>query len=252
MQELSADDLLHIWEWGQGRSRIHQALVILAAAHPEAQPEQLAQLSIGQRDAQLLTLRARTFGPQLQATTQCPKCTEALEYEIAVPDITVTPAIALPKITAPAELPPTHHWQQESYSIYFRLPTSADLLAVGDQPPEAAQKLLLTQCISSIEEDNRSLLPQDLPPATVQSLIAYIAEQDPQAAVELALSCGTCQHTWTQLFDIVSFFWQELTVAAQRLLQEIHAIATVYGWSEADILAMSPLRRSAYLNVIVS
>jgi hypothetical protein len=54
-----------------------------------------------------------------------------------------------------------------------------------------------------------------------------------------------------QLFDIVSFLWREIASAAQRLLQEVHLLASVYSWHEANILSMSPQRRNAYLQLIM-
>jgi hypothetical protein len=48
----------------------------------------------------------------------------------------------------------------------------------------------------------------------------------------------------------VSFLWSEIHSWAQRLLRDVHAIAAAYGWREGDILAMNPLRRQAYLELI--
>ena len=48
-------------------------------------------------------------------------------------------------------------------------------------------------------------------------------------------------------FDIVSFFWSELTAWSIRILDHVHRLASAYGWSEADILTMTPSRREMYL-----
>jgi hypothetical protein len=77
-----------------------------------------------------------------------------------------------------------------------------------------------------------------------------MAEADPQADVQLALSCPDCGHSWLAAFDIVSYFWSEVNSWAQRLLGEVHTLASFYGWSERDILAMSPVRRHIYLDMI--
>ena len=50
--------------------------------------------------------------------------------------------------------------------------------------------------------------------------------------------------------DIAGFFWAELDAWARRLLREIHTLARFYGWSEAEILALSPLRRRCYLEMV--
>jgi hypothetical protein len=34
------------------------------------------------------------------------------------------------------------------------------------------------------------------------------------------------------------------------MLRDVHALATAYGWREADIVAMSPWRRQVYLDMV--
>lgn len=75
-------------------------------------------------------------------------------------------------------------------------------------------------------------------------------ECDPQAEVLLQLTCPSCQREWMITFDIVSFLWIEIHAHAKRLLQEVHTVARAYGWHEADILALSPVRRQFYLEMV--
>jgi hypothetical protein len=53
------------------------------------------------------------------------------------------------------------------------------------------------------------------------------------------------------IFDIASFFWTEIAAEAKRLLGEVHILASAYGWREADILSLNPLRRRFYLEAIL-
>jgi hypothetical protein len=71
MRALSASELLNVWERGFIQPPIYRALTLLAVAC-EASPETLAKLSIGDRDARLLTLREWTFGSQLVGLVNCP------------------------------------------------------------------------------------------------------------------------------------------------------------------------------------
>ena len=77
-----------------------------------------------------------------------------------------------------------------------------------------------------------------------------MAEVDPQADVQMDLTCPACGHQWQALFDIESFFWREISAWANRILREVHALASAYGWRESDILSMSTWRRQTYLNLI--
>jgi hypothetical protein len=79
-----------------------------------------------------------------------------------------------------------------------------------------------------------------------------MAQADPQAEVQLALTCPACQHEWLATFDILSFFWIEINAWALRLLQEVHRLASAYGWRETDILGLSSWRRQFYLEMIGS
>jgi hypothetical protein len=66
----------------------------------------------------------------------------------------------------------------------------------------------------------------------------------------LELSCETCGGGFEQVFDIASFLWREIEAWSARTVTDVHTIARDYGWSESDILAMSPARRQAYIDLI--
>ena len=51
-------------------------------------------------------------------------------------------------------------------------------------------------------------------------------------------------------FDIGAFFWSEIDAWAGRILQQVHVLASAYGWSERDVLALSPVRRQLYLGMV--
>src|SRR5689334_22440382 len=89
MRALSAQEIIGVWELSQHQTPIDKALTILAIACPDRSPEELAALSIGQRDLRLLLVRERTIGPSLQSVTECPHCHERLEFGTTVRDICV-------------------------------------------------------------------------------------------------------------------------------------------------------------------
>ena len=89
----------------------------------------------------------------------------------------------------------------------------------------------------------------ELTPEEVGGLAKAREEHDPQAEVVLTFTCPACQHGWQALFDVGTFFWTEVASAARRLLREVDALARAYGWSEAAILALSPARRQAYMEM---
>ncbi|HNB52700.1 MAG TPA: hypothetical protein PK530_12190 [Anaerolineales bacterium] len=245
MQPLSASQLLGVWETGWTQSPLHRALTILTVAFPEISAEALASLPMGQRDARLLALRAQTFGPRLNSLAMCPACGERLELAFDVDDICVgeisdghPPA---PEATLSLSL--------DDYSITFRLPNSLDLAAVTNEADP--RQLLLTRCLLTAAHKGKPCSPTRLPQKIVQALVEKMSEVDPQADIQLDLTCPACQHEWLAAFDILAFFWTEIHHWAQRTLREIHLLAVAYGWSEHEILALSPWRRAMYLQMVM-
>jgi hypothetical protein len=59
-----------------------------------------------------------------------------------------------------------------------------------------------------------------------------------------------CTYSWHAAFDIATYLATEVHTWASRQLREVHDLARAYGWSEAEILAMSPTRRRAYLELL--
>jgi hypothetical protein len=242
MRALSAADFLDVWEQGSAQSPAQRALALLTLACSETPVDQLAQFSIGERDGQLLALREQTFGRELASVTICPACAKQLEFHVNAEDIR-----AHSKAGSNALLALTH----ADYEVEFRLPTSLDVASLDPAvDPEANRQHLLQRCVIASRRSGKEVAAAELPAEVGRAIALRMAEADPQADVQLALACPQCQHTWQTPFDIVSYFWTEIHAWAGRLLREIHLLASAYGWGEAEILALSPSRRQAYLELI--
>lgn len=243
MSALSPRAVLEVWEASAGRSATAQALAVLAAACPEASPEELAALPLGERDRRLLALRAATLGETLEARSQCPKCGEVLELALG--------ASQLLDGEQPAAHGATDELRLADLVVRCRAPNSADLLAVEScGGPDEARHRLLERCVPEARRAGEPVAVTELEAAEVAELDAALAALDPWAEVQLALECPACRHSWRELFDVASFFTAELASLAGRLLREVHALARGYGWRETDILAMSGRRRQAYLEML--
>ena len=241
MRAFSEVDLLAAWERGLGQPLASRALTMMAALSPGTPADELARFSAGRRDALLLALREQTFGSQLVGWVCCPECGEMSEILFDVKDVQCPPG----------------EYSTEAYSlsvagheILLRLPTSLDLIALPGNPESGgAREMLLQRCLLEATRNGDVTALRELPSAVVDAVVARMAEADPQADVALALSCPACGHRWKTIFDIVCFFWKEIEAWASRVLREVHALASAYGWRETDILAMSPRRRQRYLEM---
>jgi len=241
MRALSVPELLQVWERGLTQSPVQRALTLLSIACPDSSAKDLAELSIGQRDACLLTLREWVFGSQLVSVVDCPKCSDRLELTFAIADIRVASA---PPSTSILFL------EMDAYVVRFRLPNSSDLAVITASDPAIAQEQLLKRCLLETHYKQEPYPLDQMPSEVLDSVVEQMALADPQAEVKLSLTCPACQHVWKSVFDIVSYFWDELNVWAIRLLREVHVLASAYGWHEADILAMHPHRRQMYLELV--
>ncbi|MEM9219966.1 MAG: phage baseplate protein [Cyanobacteria bacterium P01_F01_bin.150] len=240
MKSLSAAELLTVWERGLAQSWVQRPLSLLAVAYPEQSMDELAQLSIGQRDGHLLTLREQTLGSQVVSKVTCGQCGEQVEINFEISDIRLL-SDDLSQFVL----------EKDGYRVEFRLPNSWDLTAtVGMSDVETVTAQLLRRCLVSVQHEGESYTVDQLPAWITQMVVAQMEQADPQANVQLAIVCPVCGHEWQPVFDIVSFFWRELDAWAKRLLREIHSLASAYGWREADILAMSAQRRQLYLEMI--
>jgi len=241
MRALSAAELLNVWERGLTQSPAERALTLLRAACADVSLESLKRLSVGERDACLLTLREQTFGPQLWSVASCSKCGEKLEMSFSAAELRVeVEPIATESLALTVD----------GYELCFRLPNSLDMAAVADcRDLAAGRQLLIERCISSAELDGQSVNVAQLPANIIDVFAERLGELDPQGNLELTLLCPQCNHEWQSIFDIEAFLWKEITAWAIRILREVHALASAYGWSEFDVLKMSHWRRQAYLEL---
>lgn len=240
MKTPDATDLLHVWESGVGQSPAMRACLLMTTVLPEHERSTLTQWTIGQRDRLLLDLRNALFGPEVQCLTACVGCGESIELDFHLDDIRVPHG------------KPGHpyHAAAESFEVQFRLPDISDLLALEGRGPEHAERQLLSRCVLKARTKGGDVELDELPPAVMSAVNQGMSEADPQAEIVLKVSCPACSDVSPAPFDIVAHLWAELEEWAKRLFREVHALADAYGWSEGDILRMSPVRRRTYLDLI--
>ncbi|HSU13650.1 hypothetical protein [Longimicrobium sp.] len=235
----AADELLALWERWDGEPPAWRGLALAAAA--SARPEAAGGLTVGQRDAVLLSLRERLFGPRVVSTAACPACGERLELDFEVDDVRMDASPSAGPIALAVD----------GFELAVRLPTSADAAdAARARGVDGARRLLLERCVVDAREGGEARAPGDLPDPVVRAVAAEMVEADPQAEVRLSLTCPACGHGWEALFDIVSFLWSEIEAWGERTLREVHSLARAYGWREGDVLALTPARRRRYLEMV--
>ena len=234
MRSLSAKDIVGVWGLCEHQAPIARALAIIQAAFPAMPAGDIARLSVGRRDLLLLMIRRAMLGTTFESVAECPKCTERLEFTLNAADLEI------------GSLEPAAHEYElafEQYRVRYRLLDSYDIIDAGACASiEEARALLVDSAVLDATVAERSVRPDQLPADVVERLAVAITENDPQAELLLNLDCPACGHGWQVLFDVATFFWDEV-------LRDVHFIASKYGWSEDAILSMSPMKRKLYLEM---
>jgi hypothetical protein len=234
-------ELLAVWERCATRTPAEHALELLALASPDAPVAGLESLTAGERDGRLLDVRERAFGSVLFGAASCGLCHELVEFSVRTENVRVEPR---------SRAEETLTLSCDGYDLRFRLPTGADVKAISrERDPASARRRLIDRCVLSARSDGAEVTAEALPEPVTEALAARMAEADPQADVELVLSCPACGHAWNASFDVASFLWSELDAWTRRTLHDVHVLASAYGWSEPEILALGP-RRQLYLELV--
>ncbi len=222
----SAAALLEVWETGEREHAIDRALTLLQAFTGEPRAA-LAALGLHRRDALLVQSRILAFGPRLAGVAVCSSCACEVEVEL--------------QLSAPGddELRDGGSLEVRGQTVAYRVPNSYDLAAVataGDTTAGAA--VLRSRCIEAgepLDEETLAKAEQALETLCVP------------ATIEVATTCPACDVPFAPVVDIGSILWRELNAYARRLLDDVDALATKYGWSERAILALPDARRQRYL-----
>jgi hypothetical protein len=237
---LNAAILLAAWERALSQPPVQRALTLLSAAWPERSVDQWSQASIGERDSYLLRLRNDIFGSQLEAIARCSRCGERLHINFDSQNI---------HESQPADAVHNFSLELSHYKLDCRVPTSADLIEIARDEENGREKLLRL-CVDARHTNGEALDPASLPADLLQEVMSRMAAADPQAEIRVDLACPACSQGEAVIFDIVSFLWREIDDWAQRVLMEIHALASAYGWSEQEILGLTAMRRRFYMEML--
>ncbi len=241
MNPLTPTELIRTWEAAVAAPPALRGAVLVAAASGR-DPAETCDLPLGELSRRLLDLRRAQYGDALAALADCPQCRQPMELHFRASQLQPEARTAAPVVT-----------ESHGRHLTLRVPTARDLveIAVPGLPPVAAGSRLFRRCLVTARDAAGELVsPDQLDSAAEAAAAAALAEADPGADLELALQCPHCRHEWTTSFDASAYLMTEISAEARRLLREVHELASAYGWTESEILALHPARRAAYLELV--
>jgi hypothetical protein len=196
----------------------------------------LRLLTVGDRAALALKLRALSYGARMDGALRCPRCDARLDLDLNAE------SLLLPPLTAPA---PVYEVALEGVRVMFRLPTGDDESVTAGMSVDEGERELLRRCIVRIEPPDAAL-SEPLLDAISQAML----DCDPQAEMVFEMDCPECGAGFSARFDPEAFLLREIEQRGRQVYREVHTLALAYHWSEAEILALPHPRRQMYLSLL--
>lgn len=237
---LSEASILMLLEQGRQQHPVRRVLLLLRAIYPEQSYTTLAALPLGERNRLVRDIRAALLGPEFPAYQECPKCQQGQEFELELHTL------------GPVGLTEHSHVPFDAvvggWPSTLRLPSTGDLMAVVQaRSLEDARQTLVERCVLVGGPADR---PELEPMGWIEQVSQALEQRDPAIALEYELSCARCAATWWAQLDLAEAFWMELQAIGTRLLREVVSLARAFGWTEREVLAVSPWRRRQYLEMV--
>lgn len=225
--------LLDAWEAGSSVSGVARDAVLLHACGAVAGLDEALELGLGALSARAAALHVEAFGDVVEGVLRCGSCGEVLEVPVRLSTLPAPAAdgTATVRTAGPA--------------LQVRVPTTRDLLAVADEPDPAAA--LLARCVTTAAGEPVDVAT--LPPEVRARVDAAAEELAGPASVVVRVTCPGCGAEARAPLDVPAVLWARVRLAAPALLEEVAELAAAFAWSEADVLALSPARRRAYLSL---
>jgi hypothetical protein len=161
-------------------------------------------------------------------TVRCTKCQEHFDFPLNIGDLPVKEA---------GEGFPFAEVETEQGRVRVRVPTGADQVALVRQGT-ASVRALLERCATLA--DVARLSDEEI--ARIETALERVS---PAAVTRGQARCPGCGEVQEVVLEPYACLYRE-----SRLLEEVHALASAYHWSEPEILALPVHRRMQYLRLV--
>jgi hypothetical protein len=169
----------------------------------------------------------------LSACCAVPRCAE--RFEFALP-LAALGALAGDEAPISVVLDPGR-------AATLRRPTGEDLRRWREMEP-ASRDAAVGAMLDALGLDGRLSL-EDEP-----AVAAALAAGDPLVDFTVACRCPACGAPTEVAIDLEDLALRRLGARQRALMAEVHRLASRYGWTEAQVLAVPASRRARYLELI--
>jgi hypothetical protein len=191
---------------------------------------------VGIRAAALLDLLAfdqRSDRMELSAACARTACGVTFGFELPLRDLA-------------AQVSRDETWQvalADGRHVILRRPIGRDLLRW-----RAAQPGTREQALRMMLDD--LVLDGEVGPGDIAAIADAVIASDPLVALDVAAECPACGHVQDVAVDAEGLALLHFGRRQRVLLHEVHRLATRYGWTEPEVLAVPAPRRAVYLALL--
>jgi hypothetical protein len=200
-------------------------------------PDELARLTVGDRERLLLALCSRLLGAETDLVVTCPSCESVVEVPVRFRDLVSAQPDSSDRRcvlgTWTAEVTP---------------PTGADLERTLGLEQKSARRLLEACLTALFDAQGRAVAREDLPEDCEAELAEKLLALDPLAECRIAVQCPHCAQSFETLLDGYALL-KGAFGSSTALYGDVYRMARAYHWSEADILALPLAKRAQYLAI---
>lgn len=233
--------LLRAWEHAADVMPAARGAVLVNEAGLVEDLDAAVDLPVDQLATLVARLHHEAFGPTAEGILECDVCGEALEVEVPLDLVAAGSVGGAAAAQTGARLVTLGSGRQ----VRVRVPTTRDLLAVRARDDVAAA--LLARCVSNVDGAGP---PPFLDSADLAVVDAAVEDLAGAAAVVVRARCPQCGASLSAPVDVATFLWNRVEREAPVGLAEVADLASTFGWAEADILRLTPIRRGAYLALV--
>lgn len=164
-------------------------------------------LAARDRDALLAALHRLCWSDRIEATLGCRACGEPFDMDFRLSELQAELASKAVNQEGP-----------------WRIPVAEDELAVAALPAREAAHRLARRC--GVQEDE------------ITAASGFLDAVAPFLDLDLQAACPECGQGQSLRFDAQSYLLQRFLGERERLLDEVHVLASSYGWSLTEILGL--------------
>ncbi|TDR44855.1 hypothetical protein DFR29_10536 [Tahibacter aquaticus] len=204
----------------------------------------LWQWSVAERLQGLLAVALATTGPNTTAVASCGHagCGQSIELELELASFAAPHTVHSASGVAP-----------DGSALLCRLPTGDDQRAWREfadsdtaQTTEAGERWLAQRLVERVA-DAPPTQDWSLPTAWLESIAALLDASDPLNALVVGIECPYCGGHNNIDVDLEQLLIEGLRRQQRSLIEQVHRLACIYHWSEAQIVGLPPWRRARYL-----